>query len=150
MMSALSRGLHREHIESYTLERGLGGWPRWAGRSGAGTSVLDMLAGSEAVTPGLIEYGESAASRCGAIPLGECSVSDTTATVPAEATPSRLPTALVYDSAFLDHLVPDEFPEQPERLRKSMEVIEALLGAGLRPARHVLALASRVGRRAER
>jgi acetoin utilization deacetylase AcuC-like enzyme len=71
-------------------------------------------------------------------------LSDTTATVPAEATPSRLPTALVYDPAFLDHLVPDEFPEQPERLRKSMEVIEALLGAGLLPAEHVLRLGSRV------
>lgn len=35
-------------------------------------------------------------------------------------------TALVYDPIFLDHITPPNHPDQPERLRRSMEVLEAL------------------------
>jgi acetoin utilization deacetylase AcuC-like enzyme len=35
-------------------------------------------------------------------------------------------TALVYDPIFLEHLTPPHHPEQPERLRRAMEVLEAL------------------------
>ncbi len=35
-------------------------------------------------------------------------------------------TALVYDPIFLDHITPPNHPDQPERLRRSMEVLELL------------------------
>lgn len=35
-------------------------------------------------------------------------------------------TALVYDPIFLEHITPGGHPEQPERLRRTMEVLEAL------------------------
>ncbi|HEV2580467.1 MAG TPA: histone deacetylase [Ktedonobacteraceae bacterium] len=35
-------------------------------------------------------------------------------------------TALVYDPIFLEHITPPNHPEQPERLRRAMEVLEAL------------------------
>ncbi len=35
-------------------------------------------------------------------------------------------TALVYDPIFLDHITPPNHPDSPERLRRSMEVLEAL------------------------
>jgi len=35
-------------------------------------------------------------------------------------------TALIYDPIFLEHLTPDTHPEQPERLRRVIEVLEAL------------------------
>lgn len=35
-------------------------------------------------------------------------------------------TALVYDPIFLEHLTPKDHPEQPERLRRVIEVLEAL------------------------
>src|SRR6185437_12465208 len=35
-------------------------------------------------------------------------------------------TALIYDPIFLEHLTPDSHPEQPERLRRVIEVLEAL------------------------
>ena len=44
--------------------------------------------------------------------------------------PVRLPTALVYDPAMLDHLVPEEFPETPERLERGIALIEALIDSG--------------------
>jgi acetoin utilization deacetylase AcuC-like enzyme len=55
----------------------------------------------------------------------------------------RLPTALVYDPAFLEHLVPDGFPEQPERLRRAVAIIEAYLENGQLPTERVLRLAPR-------
>ncbi|MEO7003035.1 MAG: histone deacetylase [Ktedonobacterales bacterium] len=61
----------------------------------------------------------------------------------------RLPTALITDPAFLNHLVPDEFPEQPERLRLAMEVIDQLLAAGTIPPEHVLRLSPRAATRDE-
>ncbi len=35
-------------------------------------------------------------------------------------------TALIYDPIFLEHITPGEHPEQPERLRRAMEVLQAL------------------------
>jgi len=35
-------------------------------------------------------------------------------------------TALIYDPIFLEHLTPADHPEQPERLRRAIEVLEAL------------------------
>lgn len=35
-------------------------------------------------------------------------------------------TALIYDPIFLEHLTPADHPEQPERLRRTIEVLEAL------------------------
>lgn len=63
---------------------------------------------------------------------------------PAETQPARLPTALVYDDLFLDHKVPEGFPEVPERLEMSGKMIEALIAQGsLAAERHVLRLAPR-------
>lgn len=55
----------------------------------------------------------------------------------------RLPTALLYDAAFLDHLTPKGFPEQPERVRFAMEMINALIDEGTIPATSVLRLPPR-------
>src|SRR5215472_14926529 len=54
--------------------------------------------------------------------------------------PQRLPTALVYDQAFLDHLVPEGFPELPGRLQGAISMIEALLAEGTLPREAVLRL----------
>ena len=43
------------------------------------------------------------------------------------AEPARLPTALVYDLAMLDHHVPEEFPEVPARLERGIAMIEGLI-----------------------
>ena len=63
---------------------------------------------------------------------------------PAEpAEPTRLPTALVYDPAMLDHRVPEEFPEVPERLERGIAIIEALITEETLPAERVLRLDAR-------
>ncbi|HEX6543755.1 MAG TPA: histone deacetylase [Ktedonobacterales bacterium] len=63
---------------------------------------------------------------------------------PAEpAEPTRLPTALVYDPAMLDHRVPEEFPEVPERLERGIAIIEALIAEETLPAERVLRLDAR-------
>ncbi|HEX9068944.1 MAG TPA: histone deacetylase [Ktedonobacterales bacterium] len=70
--------------------------------------------------------------------------------MPADAQPDSdqgevapLPTALVYDAAMLDHDVPEDFPEIPERLRYGMAMIEALIEEGTIPAARVLRLDAR-------
>jgi len=55
----------------------------------------------------------------------------------------RLPTALVYDEAFLQHRVPAGFPEVPARLRESMRVIEATLATDALPQGRVSRLPTR-------
>src|SRR5438045_8773096 len=35
-------------------------------------------------------------------------------------------TALIYDPIFLEHLTPENHPERPERLKKAIEVLQAL------------------------
>jgi acetoin utilization deacetylase AcuC-like enzyme len=62
----------------------------------------------------------------------------------ARAAGPRLPTALLYDEAFLDHHPPTEIPEQPERMRFAMEMIDALIREGTIPADLVLRLAPRM------
>src|SRR5579871_3817505 len=59
---------------------------------------------------------------------------------PTEQPPERLPTALVYDDAFLNHRVPAGFPEVPVRLEASIKTIEALIAQGDLPAKDVLRL----------
>jgi acetoin utilization deacetylase AcuC-like enzyme len=59
------------------------------------------------------------------------------------APPQRLPTALVYDDAFLEHHVPAGFPEVPARLELSIKTIEALIEQGSLPREQVLRLAPR-------
>jgi acetoin utilization deacetylase AcuC-like enzyme len=66
---------------------------------------------------------------------------------PAE--PTRLPTALVYDLAMLDHHVPAEFPEVPERLELGIAVIEGLLAEQTLAADRVLRLDARPATRDE-
>ncbi len=61
----------------------------------------------------------------------------------AESEPARLPTALVYDLAMLDHHVPEEFPETPERLERGIALIEALIAEETLPAERVLRLDAR-------
>ena len=56
----------------------------------------------------------------------------------------RLPTALLYDEAFLDHLPPSDIPEQPERIRFAMEMIDVLIHEGTIPREQVLRLAPRM------
>ena len=55
----------------------------------------------------------------------------------------RLPTALVYDLAMLNHHVPQEFPEVPERLERGIAMIEGLIAEETLPAEHVLRLDAR-------
>ncbi|PWT74563.1 MAG: hypothetical protein C5B60_06555, partial [Chloroflexi bacterium] len=57
--------------------------------------------------------------------------------------PQRLPTALVYTPAFLDHHVPREFPERPDRMQAAFEMIQALLDEGSLPPEQILRLAPR-------
>ena len=66
-----------------------------------------------------------------------------------ERAANRLPTALIYDEAFLAHHVPRGFPEVPERLAQSMRVIEGLFEQGFLPPEHVLRLAPREATRDE-
>jgi acetoin utilization deacetylase AcuC-like enzyme len=61
----------------------------------------------------------------------------------ADVPTPRLPTALVYDPAMLDHLVPAGFPEVPERLRRAVAIIDALIAEGTIPAGRVLRLDAR-------
>jgi acetoin utilization deacetylase AcuC-like enzyme len=56
---------------------------------------------------------------------------------PKAANP-RLPTALLYDTVFLDHQPPSDFPEQSERVRFAMEMIDALITEGTIPRELVL------------
>ncbi len=72
-------------------------------------------------------------------------IAEVTAAATPEATnaPERLPTALVYDDAFLDHHVPKGFPEEPVRLEASIKTIEALIAQGDLPANLVLRLPPR-------
>ena len=67
----------------------------------------------------------------------------------SETPERRLPTALIYDPAFLEHHVPRGFPERPARLEQAMAVIEALLAEGTLPAEQVLRLAPRSATMAE-
>jgi acetoin utilization deacetylase AcuC-like enzyme len=59
------------------------------------------------------------------------------------AQPERLPTALVYDAAMLDHHVPDGFPEVPQRLRDGIAIIEGLIEEETLAADRVLRLDAR-------
>ena len=62
---------------------------------------------------------------------------------PADAAAPRLPTALVYNAAMLDHLVPDEFPEIPERVRFAMAMIDGLVADGTLAEEKLLRLDAR-------
>src|SRR6476646_5074274 len=62
---------------------------------------------------------------------------------PADPMAPRLPTALVYNAAMLDHLVPDEFPEIPERLRFAMAMIDGLIADGTLAGEKLLRLDAR-------
>jgi acetoin utilization deacetylase AcuC-like enzyme len=59
------------------------------------------------------------------------------------AAPERLPTALVTGTVFLGHVVPDFIPEQPERLRQALALIDAALAEGTIRAERVLRLTPR-------
>ncbi|MDE3229100.1 MAG: histone deacetylase [Chloroflexota bacterium] len=63
---------------------------------------------------------------------------------PPQPTPNRLPTALLYDEAFLDHHPPEIIPEQPMRVQMAMEMIDALIHEGTIAADSVLRLAPRM------
>lgn len=73
---------------------------------------------------------------------------DSTPNTPADTAPqptgARLPTALVYDEAFLDHHPPAEIPEQPMRLQMAMEMIDALIREGTIPTNLVARLTPRM------
>ncbi|HEU0027640.1 MAG TPA: histone deacetylase [Ktedonobacterales bacterium] len=64
--------------------------------------------------------------------------SKATKATPASKPEPRLPTALLFDAAFLEHQPPPDFPEQPERIRVAMEMIEALIAEGTIPRELVL------------
>jgi acetoin utilization deacetylase AcuC-like enzyme len=64
-------------------------------------------------------------------------------TQPPAPAPRRLPTVLVYDAAMLEHHVPDEFPEVPERLRRAKALIDAMLAEGTISPELVLELPAR-------
>ena len=57
--------------------------------------------------------------------------------------PARLPTALVYDAAMLNHHVPEEFPEVPARLERGIAMIEGLIAEETLPAETALRLDAR-------
>ena len=57
--------------------------------------------------------------------------------------PARLPTALVYDLAMLNHHVPEEFPEVSARLERGIAMIEGLIEEETLPAERVLRLDAR-------
>jgi acetoin utilization deacetylase AcuC-like enzyme len=62
---------------------------------------------------------------------------------PTDPAAPRLPTALVYDAAMLDHLVPDEFPDIPERLRFAMAMVDGLVADGTLAEEKLLRLDAR-------
>lgn len=73
---------------------------------------------------------------------------DTIAAPDGAAPPSRdpgarLPTAYVTGNVFLNHLIPEDFPESPDRLRLAMALIDALVDQGTIPADHMLRLEPR-------
>jgi acetoin utilization deacetylase AcuC-like enzyme len=63
-----------------------------------------------------------------------------------QAAAPRLPTALVYDAAMLNHHVPDEFPEIPERLRFVKAMIDGLVTDGTLAEEKLLRLDARPAR----
>jgi acetoin utilization deacetylase AcuC-like enzyme len=67
----------------------------------------------------------------------------------APSAPDRLPTALVTGEVFLRHLVPDGFPDQPERLRRAMAFIDSVIAAGTLSAECILRLEPREATDAE-
>ena len=86
----------------------------------------------------------------------EDTAADQSASQPASSTepsetaePARLPTALVYDRAMLDHHVPEEFPEVPARLERGIAMIEGLIAEETLPAEKVLRLDARPATRDE-
>jgi acetoin utilization deacetylase AcuC-like enzyme len=60
-----------------------------------------------------------------------------------DAAAPRLPTALVTSAAMLDHLVPDEFPDVPERLRFALAMIDGLVADGALAEEQLLRLEAR-------
>jgi acetoin utilization deacetylase AcuC-like enzyme len=62
---------------------------------------------------------------------------------PEDAAAPRLPTALVTSAAMLDHLVPDEFPDVPERLRFALAMIDGLVADGALAEEQLLRLEAR-------
>ena len=74
--------------------------------------------------------------------LSESSEPETAASTEPEE-PARLPTALVYDLAMLDHHVPEEFPEVPARLERGIALIEGLIAEETLAAEKVLRLDAR-------
>src|SRR5579863_10144446 len=62
---------------------------------------------------------------------------------PTEAPEDSLPTALVTDEIMLGHRPPDLIPEQPERLRQTLALIEACLDEGLIQRERILRLKPR-------
>ena len=79
----------------------------------------------------------------------DSSASSAPDTTPATEPERRLPSALVFDPAFLDHLVPEGFPERSQRVEQAILTIEALIQQGTLPADHVVRLAPRVATMAE-
>jgi acetoin utilization deacetylase AcuC-like enzyme len=57
--------------------------------------------------------------------------------------PARLPTALIYDAAMLNHHVPAEFPEVPFRLQQGMAIIDGLIEEQTLAADRILRLNAR-------
>lgn len=57
--------------------------------------------------------------------------------------PARLPSAFVTGEIFLEHHVPDFIPEQPERMRQALALIEACLMEGSIPRDRILRLPPR-------
>ncbi len=84
--------------------------------------------------------GESSAAQS----VNQPTVSSSAQTADTSTETPRLPTALIYDPAFLDHRVPNGFPEQPERLRRAISVIDAMLAGGALPAERVVRLEPRL------
>ena len=77
--------------------------------------------------------------------MADAPKSTESATNPAAEKPREphLPSAFIYDPAFLDHLVPAGFPERPERLIGAVQAIEAYISQGTLPAEDVLRLPPR-------
>jgi acetoin utilization deacetylase AcuC-like enzyme len=98
--------------------------------------------GARAV-PGKPRTKRSAGSQPASPDQPTAETAETPGTEAAEETPARLPTALIYDDAFLDHHVPRGFPEVPVRLEASIKTIEALIAQGDLPAKQVLRLLPR-------
>lgn len=69
--------------------------------------------------------------------------SESALTPPEQPSERRLPTAFLYDPAFLEHRVPKGFPERPERLVGAVQAIEGYISEGTLPAEVILRLAPR-------